>query len=191
MSLAMLAAQKRAQAVTANLRRAKWPLFRAVCEARPMLGLTDRALTVLDALLTFYPEDELAEENGLIVFPSNAQLSLRARGMTPATLRRHLAGLVDAGLIVRKDSPNGKRYARRDSDGEIGEAFGFSLAPLLARAGEIEAMAAQVVADRQAARLSQPRPVDSARADSRKPAAGSACARGIARRNRQHIGRSR
>ena len=153
MSLAMLAAQKRAQAVTADLRRGKWALFRAVCEARPLLGLTDRALTVLDALLTFYPEDELAEENGLVVFPSNAQLSLRARAMTPATLRRHLAGLVDAGLIARKDSPNGKRYARRDSEGEIGEAFGFSLAPLLARAGEIEAMAAQVVADRQALRV--------------------------------------
>ena len=153
MSLAMLAAQRQAQAVTADLRRAKWPLFRAVCEARPLLGLTDRALTVLDALLTFYPEDELAEENGLIVFPSNAQLSLRARGMTPATLRRHLAGLVEAGLITRKDSPNGKRYARRDREGDIGEAFGFSLAPLLARAEEIETMAAQVVADRLALRV--------------------------------------
>ncbi len=46
------------------------------------LGVTDRALTVLDALLTFYPDDEISEEKGLIVFPSNAQLSLRARGMT-------------------------------------------------------------------------------------------------------------
>ncbi|MGO7830461.1 helix-turn-helix domain-containing protein, partial [Rhizobium johnstonii] len=31
-----------------------------------------------------------------------------------------------------KDSPNGKRYARRDRAGDIGEAFGFSVAPLLA-----------------------------------------------------------
>ncbi|MFW8642788.1 helix-turn-helix domain-containing protein [Rhizobium beringeri] len=60
----------------------------------------------------------LSEERGLIVFPSNAQLSIRARGMTAATLRRHLAGLVDAGLILRKDSANGKRFARRDRAGE-------------------------------------------------------------------------
>ncbi len=53
-----------------------------------------------------------------------------------------------AGLIIRRDSPNGKRFARRNGEGGLGEAFGFSLAPLLARAGEIEAQAAQVMADR-------------------------------------------
>jgi replication initiation protein RepC len=107
--------------------------------------------------LTFYPDDEISEEKGLIVFPSNAQLSLRARGMTPATLRRHLAVLVDAGLILRKDSPNGKRYARRDRAGAIGEAFGFSVAPLLARAVEIESLAAQAVADRELLRVTRER----------------------------------
>ncbi|MGO6980014.1 plasmid replication protein RepC, partial [Rhizobium johnstonii] len=117
----------------------------------------DRALTVLDALLTFYPDDEISEEKGLIVFPSNAQLSLRARGMTSATLRRHLAVLVEAGLILRKDSPNGKRYARRDRAGAIGEAFGFSVAPLLARAVEIETLAAQAVADRELLRVTRER----------------------------------
>ncbi|MGO7367183.1 plasmid replication protein RepC, partial [Rhizobium leguminosarum] len=113
--------------------------------------------TVLDALLTFYPDDEISEEKGLIVFPSNAQLSLRARGMTPATLRRHLAVLVEAGLILRKDSPNGKRYARRDRAGAIGDAFGFSVAPLLARAVEIESLAAQAVADRELLRVTRER----------------------------------
>jgi replication initiation protein RepC len=77
--------------------------------------------------------------------------------MTPATLRRHLAGLVDAGLILRKDSANGKRFARRSRAGEVEEAFGFSLAPLLARAAEIEALAAQVVADREHLRITKER----------------------------------
>lgn len=149
MSLGMLARQKLTETIDPGMKRNKWKLFRAICEARPALGVTDRALTVLDALLTFYPEDDLSEASGLIVFPSNAQLSLRARGMTAATLRRHLAVLVDAGLIARKDSPNGKRYARRDRRGDIGEAFGFSVAPLLARATEIERLAAQAVADRE------------------------------------------
>ncbi|NNH55283.1 replication initiation protein RepC [Rhizobium laguerreae] len=149
MSLGMLASQQLAETIEPGMKRSKWKLFRAICEARPALGVTDRALTVLDALLTFYPDDEISEEKGLIVFPSNAQLSLRARGMTPATLRRHLAVLVEAGLILRKDSPNGKRYARRDRAGTVGEAFGFSVAPLLARAVEIENLAAQAVADRE------------------------------------------
>ncbi len=157
MSFAMLAAQQIAEKIEPGVIRDKWKLFRAICEARPALGVTDRALTVLDALLTFYPDNELSEERGLIVFPSNAQLSIRARGMTAATLRRHLAGLVEAGLIIRKDSANGKRYARRDGAGDVSEAFGFSLAPLLARAQEIEALAAQAIADRERLRATRER----------------------------------
>lgn len=157
MSLDMLASQQLAEEIEPGITRNKWKLFRAVCEARPALGVSDRALTVLDALLTFYPGDVISEDRGLIVFPSNAQLSIRARGMTAATLRRHLAVLVDAGLILRKDSANGKRYARRDRAGEVEEAFGFSLAPLLARATEIEALAAQAVADRELLRITRER----------------------------------
>ena len=107
MSLGMLASQQLAETIEPGTKRSKWKLFRAICEARPALGVTDRALTVLDALLTFYPDDEISEETGLIVFPSNAQLSLRARGMTAATLRRHLAVLVEVGLIVRKIEASG------------------------------------------------------------------------------------
>ncbi|MBY3575461.1 replication initiation protein RepC [Rhizobium laguerreae] len=149
MSLGMLASQQQAEEIEPGVTRNKWKLFRAICEARPALGVTDRALTVLDALLTFYPNDEISEERGLVVFPSNAQLSIRARGMTAATLRRHLAVLVDAGLILRRDSANGKRFARRDRAGEVEEAFGFSLAPLLARAVEIETLAAQALVARE------------------------------------------
>ncbi|WP_145646598.1 plasmid replication protein RepC [Rhizobium sp. SG570] len=157
MTLAMLANQQVAETIEPGVTRNRWKLFRAICEARPALGVTDRALSVLDALLTFYPDNELSEERGLIVFPSNAQLSIRAKGMTPATLRRHLAGLVEAGLIIRKDSANGKRYARRDGAGDVSEAFGFSLAPLLARAEEIEALAAQAIADRELLRATRER----------------------------------
>ena len=73
--------------------------------------------------------------------------------MAPATLRRHLACLVEAGLIIRRDSPNGKRYARRGQDGEIENAFGFDLTPLVARAAEIENLAEEVRAENKAMRL--------------------------------------
>ena len=126
----------------------KWKVFRDASEARASLGIQDRALAVLDALLTFYPEAELSRERAMIVFPSNAQLSVRAHGIAGTTLRRHLAALVEAGLIVRKDSANGKRYARKDRSGEIEDAYGFDLSPLLARAEELAEMAQQVAADR-------------------------------------------
>lgn len=127
----------------------KWKVFRDICEARGILGLHDRALAVLDALLSFYPEAELSNERSLVVFPSNAQLSLRAHGISGTTLRRHLAALIDAGVIHRHDSPNGKRYAHRGKTGEIEKAFGFSLAPLVFRAGEFAHLAQSVAEERR------------------------------------------
>src|ERR1700761_6873258 len=118
----------------------KWQIFRAICTARPRLGVSERALSVLNALLTFHPETALTGEDDLIVFPSNHQLSRRAHGMPASTLRRHLAVLVDAGLIVRRDSPNGKRYARKGDAGEIELAFGFDLSPLVVRSEEFEGL---------------------------------------------------
>jgi replication initiation protein RepC len=115
---------------------------------RERFGLQDRALAVLDALLTFYPDPQLNGENGLVVFPSNAQLSVRAHGITESTLRRQLGALVNAGLIQRRDSPNGKRYAHRSRDGEIEQAYGFDLSPLLARASELALLAQDVAAER-------------------------------------------
>lgn len=121
----------------------KWQLYRDLCEAKAVLGVSDRSLAVLHALLSFYPDNELelGEGANLVVFPSNRQLSMRAHGMPDPTLRRHLAALVSAGLIIRRDSPNGKRYAHKARTGQIEDAFGFSLAPLLARADEIAAVA--------------------------------------------------
>ncbi|RUM23464.1 replication initiation protein RepC [Rhizobium vallis] len=148
MTLGMLASQAAARKIEPGQSADKWKLYRALCEAKPLLGITDRALAVVNALLSFYPKGELSEENGLVVFPSNAQLSLRAHGMAEQTIRRHLAILIEAGLLIRKDSPNGKRYARKEQGGEIREAFGFSLAPLLVRAEEIERLAGEVVAER-------------------------------------------
>lgn len=44
MTLGMLASQKLAEEIEPGISRNKWKLFRAVCEARPALGVTDRVL---------------------------------------------------------------------------------------------------------------------------------------------------
>lgn len=128
----------------------KWQLLRSLTEARVVYGLSDRTIAVLEALLSFHQAAELDGRAPLIVFPSNAELSMRTRGMAPATLRRHLAALVDAQMIIRRDSPNGKRYARRGEGGAIESAFGFDLAPFALRAAEIEAHAAAARAQARA-----------------------------------------
>jgi len=135
----------------------KWKVFQAICRARPSLGVTERALSVLNALLTFHPETALTGEDDLVVFPSNQLLSLRAHGMPASTLRRHLAVLVDTGLVIRRDSPNGKRYARKGASGEIELAFGFDLSPLVVRSEEFESLAAALEAEARAVKLARER----------------------------------
>lgn len=155
LSLAMVASQATAKEAPPGAAVHKWRIFHAICEGKAAIGVSERALAVLDALLSFHPETALTVDSGLIVFPSNQQLSLRAHGMAPATLRRHLAALVESGLIIRRDSPNGKRYARKDRSGDIEQAFGFDLTPLVARAAEFEAYAEQVRAERRALMLAR------------------------------------
>lgn len=157
MSLALLQAQSDSREIPQGKAVDKWQVYRDLCEGKSIMGIGDRSLAVLAGLLSFYPDDQLSEENGLIVFPSNRQLSLRSHGMANATLRRHLSALLDCGIILRRDSPNGKRYARKGRAGELEDAFGFSLAPLLVRAEEFHRAAERVRADNRALKLMRER----------------------------------
>ena len=152
LTLAYVASQAVAKACPPEKAVHKWNVFRDICAAKERLAVSDRALAVLNALLSFHQETVLTGSN-LIVFPSNRQLGLRANGMAPATLRRHLAVLVDAGIIIRRDSPNGKRYARKDRAGEVETAFGFDLTPMVARAEEYEGLATEVRHNEKVVRL--------------------------------------
>ncbi|WP_082714962.1 plasmid replication protein RepC [Falsirhodobacter sp. alg1] len=133
-----LAHRKLADAPCPDITLDKWAILRDVSVARKTLGVTDRDLTVLQALVSFYPGQTLNTVQPTIVFPSNAKLSERLHGMPESTLRRHIAALVTAGLILRHDSPNGKRFARQDGHGTITRAFGFDLRPLLVRCQEFQ-----------------------------------------------------
>jgi replication initiation protein RepC len=157
LTLAMVASQANARACPEDKTVHKWKTFRAITEAKDHVNISDRALTVLNALLTCIPDTVLTPGKDLIVFPSNLSLSERTHGMAATTLRRHLFALVSSGLIIRRDSPNGKRYARRSSDGSVDQAFGFDLTPIVARADEFERLAEQVRQARRAAALARER----------------------------------
>jgi len=157
MTLALVKRQFETKKVDTPTAVDKWRVFRDVGNARTRLGLQDRALAVLNALLSFFPASELSSDKNLIVFPSNVQLSARANGIAGTTLRKCLGSLVEAGIIIRKDSPNGKRYARKSGEGDIEDAYGFSLAPLLARASEFAALAQEVAAEQRRFRVMKDR----------------------------------
>jgi replication initiation protein RepC len=119
----------------------KWTLLKALTKAAPELGLGHNTITVLRALLGFFPERNLpALPGSAIVFPANRTLSERLGGMPESTLRRHIAKLVSLDLIHRHDSPNGKRFARR-AGASIYTAFGFDLTPLARHASRIHKLA--------------------------------------------------
>ncbi|WP_322996524.1 plasmid replication protein RepC [Castellaniella sp.] len=155
LTLGHFATQMEAISCSPDLVVHKWHVFMAIREARKLLGVSDRSLSILNALLSFHPETALSLYDRLIVWPSNEALASRANGMSEPTLRRHLAVLVDCGLIIRRDSPNGKRYARKGEGGKIEQAFGFDLSPIVARAAEIQKMADAVQAEKRALRLAR------------------------------------
>ncbi|MCI5094988.1 MAG: replication initiation protein RepC [Rhodobacteraceae bacterium] len=121
----------------------KWEVLRELSAGRSVYGLSDRDLTVLQALISFYPATILGGNSAdLVIHPSNKSICERLNGMPCSTMRRHLAHLVQAGVLLRRDSPNGKRYARRYGEEKI--AYGFDLSPLVQRFQEFCEAAEQV-----------------------------------------------
>lgn len=120
----------------------KWQLLRELSKAQAAFGVSERDLTVLQGLLSFFPDDALGGNTEMLVFPSNKAICERLNGMPCSTMRRHLARLVEAGLLMRRDSPNGKRYVRKHGEERV--AFGFDLSPLYCRSKEV-ARAAEAV----------------------------------------------
>jgi len=120
----------------------KWELLRELSKAQAAFGVSERDLTVLQGLLSFFPDDALGGNTEVVVFPSNKAICERLNGMPCSTMRRHLARLVEAGLLMRRDSPNGKRYVRKHGEERV--VFGFDLSPLYCRSEEI-ARAAEAV----------------------------------------------
>ncbi len=119
-----------------SLSISKWDVLKELAIAREAFALSDRDLTVLQAMLSFHKGSALdLTTDQLVIFPSNKKICERLNGMPCSTMRRHLSKLITAGLIVRRDSPNGKRYVRTRGAERV--AYGFDIAPLVHRFVEI------------------------------------------------------
>jgi replication initiation protein RepC len=116
----------------------KWTAFDTIKNCHRELDLSSRSISVLYAMISFLPGKEISDVDSLIIWPSNKSLCDRCHGISEATLRRSISELITAGIVVRRDSPNGKRYARRGQGGEIKRAFGFDLTPVITRNEEFQ-----------------------------------------------------
>jgi len=121
----------------------------AVKKVAAAIGLKSQDLLLLDTFGAVTQAQDWEEGRRPIVWASNHFL-MEQTGFSLATLRRYMRRLCEVGVISMKDSPNGKRWGRRDEDGVIVEAYGFDLSPLAARAGEFEALYAHLQAERSA-----------------------------------------
>jgi replication initiation protein RepC len=115
--------------------------------AAPHLGLPTRLVHAVDWLFKFTQPQDWEPGARPIVWPS-AGLQQEALGLSESQVKAINRSLIEAGLISMKDSPNGKRYGRRDRQGHITEAYGFDLSPLAARYAEFVAVAAAAKAER-------------------------------------------
>lgn len=119
--------------------------------AAPALGYSARLIHAVDWLFSFTQPQDWAEGSRPIVWPS-ARLQEEALGLGTTQAKAINRQLGELGLVSMKDSPNGKRYGRRDTQGRIIEAYGFDLSPLASRLEEFQAVAAKAREEREAMR---------------------------------------
>jgi replication initiation protein RepC len=84
-----------------------------------------------------------------LVWPS-AREQGEALGLSPSRVKMLNRRLIELGLVLAKDGPDGSRWGRRNHNGVIVAAYGFDLSPLAHRMGEFKAIRTKGDAERQA-----------------------------------------
>jgi replication initiation protein RepC len=124
-------------------------LLAALKAAAPRLCIAPRLVHAIDWLFRFTQPQDWQKGARPVVWPS-AAMQQEALGLSPTQVKDINRRLIELGLITMKDSPNGKRYGKRDPKGRIIEAYGFDLAPIAARHAEFVRLAEEGRAERQA-----------------------------------------
>ena len=122
-------------------------LLAAFKAAAPQVGLSPRLVHAVDWLFSFTQPQDWGRGGRPIVWPSAARQQ-EALGLSESRVKALNRALIEVGVITMKDSPNGKRYGRRDPKGRITEAYGFDLSPIAARYAEFVQLAEEARAAR-------------------------------------------
>jgi replication initiation protein RepC len=124
-------------------------LLAAFKAAAPRLGISPRLVHAVDWLFCFTQPQDWEEGARPIVWPSASMQQLQL-GLSPSQVKEINRQLIELGVVTMKDSPNGKRYGKRDPKGRIVEAYGFDLSPIAARHAEFRRLAEEGRAERLA-----------------------------------------
>jgi replication initiation protein RepC len=124
-------------------------LLAALKAAAPQLGISPRLVHAVDWLFRFTQPQDWERGGRPVVWPS-ASVQQEALGLSPTQVKEINRRLIELGLVTMKDSPNGKRYGKRDPKGRIVEAYGFDLSPIAARHAEFLRLAEEGRAERRA-----------------------------------------
>ena len=124
-------------------------LLAALKAAAPRLCISPRLVHAVDWLFRFTQPQDWERGGRPVVWPS-ASMQQEALGLSPTQVKDINRRLIELGLVTMKDSPNGKRYGKRDPKGRIVEAYGFDLAPIAARHAEFRRLAEEGRAERLA-----------------------------------------
>jgi replication initiation protein RepC len=124
-------------------------LLAAFKDASPHLGISPRLVHAVDWLFRFAQPQDWQPGGRPIVWPS-ARMQQESLGLSPTQAKWINRRMIELGLVSMKDSPNGKRYGKRDPKGRIVEAYGFDLSPIAARYAEFRRLAEQGRAERAA-----------------------------------------
>jgi replication initiation protein RepC len=136
----MLAAHTTAEQFDGTEATSPGQILAAFKAAAPYLGLRPTIVHAVDWLFQFTQPQDWQSGARPIVWPS-AALQREALSLGPSQAKTLNRTLAELRLVVMRDSPNGKRYGRRDPKGRIVEAYGFDLSPLGERWAEFQAVA--------------------------------------------------
>jgi replication initiation protein RepC len=124
-------------------------LLAAFKAAAPRLGISPRLVHAIDFLFCFTERQDWEPDSRPIVWPST-ELQRTSLGLQPTQLKEITRRLVELGLVTMKDSPNGKRYGKRDAKHRIVEAYGYDLSLFAVRHAEFVRLAKEGRAERLA-----------------------------------------
>ena len=134
---ASIAAQRASRSFVGSREITRNDALKVAKRAAGAFGLKTAKIAVLDQLFAFSQAVDWVEGPRPIIWPSNAALATRL-GISVSTLKYHLSGLVEAGLIAYADGSTYQRRGRRDDNGRIVEAFGIDLSPIAVRFDELK-----------------------------------------------------
>ncbi len=117
----------------------RWQFFGMIERARRQLGLSKGAIAYLKVAISNTMDENFLAGRICSFWTSVTKIAAQA-GLDRRQIARIEAWLIEQGFLIKTASDHSRRGGSR-KDGKIGHEFGINLAPLIARAIEIQAAA--------------------------------------------------